>query len=178
MLGRGWYSPFLTPVHIYRITVSIRLEKTSEIESNLWTKHPHVKQNMAQSATCSLKQLGMLPACIQSCKVCHRALCVPWKPLWCHVWIIQFFQSNLTHPCLYILQIPVFHPSFILHWLILVFSWLTITDVGELLQYRERASFWSGVIIIYSHYNIECACVKPDPVDDSFQENVGIWFYF
>lgn len=105
-------------------------------------------------------------------------VCTLRAPLVPCMWIIKFFQSDLTHDSLYIQQVPVFHPPFIIHWLILVFAWLTITDVRELLQHRERASVWSGVIIIYSHYNVECACVRPDPVNDSLQENVGIWLYF
>lgn len=40
ILGRAWYSPRVIPVHIYRITASIRLEKTSGTESNLWLNPP------------------------------------------------------------------------------------------------------------------------------------------
>lgn len=55
----------------------------------------------------------------------------------------------------------------------LVFGWLTITDVWELLQCRERF-----IIILCSHDDIIWACVRPDLVNDSLQENVEIELLF
>lgn len=55
----------------------------------------------------------------------------------------------------------------------LVFGWLTITDVWELLQCRERF-----IIILCSHDDIIWACVRLDLVNDSLQENVEIELLF
>lgn len=55
----------------------------------------------------------------------------------------------------------------------LVFGWLTITDVWELLQCRE-----SFIIILCSYDDVIWVCVRPDLVNDSLQENVEIELLF
>lgn len=134
------------------------------------TKHTHVNSNVAPSAMSSLKQPRMPPGCIQCCKVCPRACVYPDSPsgamcvdntvipvlphtsLSIHSaspWILSILYFALTYWCLGLIN----H-----HW-----CWRAAAAA------QERASVWSGIIIIYSHHNIDYGCVKPDSVNDSIK---------
>lgn len=80
-----------------------------------------------------------LLACIQCCKVCHRACVHPHIPSDA-VYVDNTVTPVLLYASLFIHSATPFISSlYILQLLMLVFGWLTITDIWELLQRRERA---------------------------------------
>jgi len=101
-----------------------------------------------------------LPQCtwiafIQHCKVHHRAcLCrnVPPDTIYVNDIIIPilFHTTVIMHSAA-----PCFSSLFVVQSLMLVFGWLTVTDICELLQSRERSPFWFKWLCKTTVYSIQ-----------------------
>lgn len=68
---------------------------------------------------------------------------------------ILFRTSMIIHSAT-----PCFSSLFIVQSLMLVFGWLTISDIWELLQGRERSPFWKMLSLYCFHYDGLNGCVR------------------
>lgn len=137
--------------------------------SGFLQRKPRCLEGTSISLVSPQRTFRTLLASIQHCRVPHRARVHPNI----HsdvMYVDDTIISILLHTSLFIHSAtPCISSLFILQSLMLVFGWLTITDGWGLLQRRE-----SLIVVLCSHYDILCGCVRPDPVNDSLQENMGI----